>query len=44
MPEDEFIVARPAGLDAAQAGALGLAAVTAMMCVDATGVAPGTRC
>ena len=41
VPEDEFIVARPAGLDAAQAGALGLAAVTAMMCVDATGVAAG---
>jgi NADPH2:quinone reductase len=41
VPEDEFIVSRPAGLDAVQAGALGLAAVTAMMCVDATGVAGG---
>jgi NADPH:quinone reductase-like Zn-dependent oxidoreductase len=41
VPEDEFIVARPAGLDAVHAGALGLAAVTAMMCVDATGVAAG---
>jgi NADPH2:quinone reductase len=41
VPEGEFIVARPAGLDAVHAGALGLAAVTAMMCVDATGVAAG---
>jgi NADPH:quinone reductase-like Zn-dependent oxidoreductase len=41
VPEDEFIVPRPAGLDAVHAGALGLAAVTAMMCVDATGVAAG---
>jgi NADPH:quinone reductase-like Zn-dependent oxidoreductase len=39
VPEGEFIVPRPAGLDAVHAGALGLAAVTAMMCVDATGVA-----
>jgi NADPH:quinone reductase-like Zn-dependent oxidoreductase len=39
VPEDAFIVPRPAGLDAVHAGALGLAAVTAMMCVDATGVA-----
>jgi NADPH:quinone reductase-like Zn-dependent oxidoreductase len=44
VPEDEFIVARPTGLDALQAGALGLASVTAMMCVDATRSAPVTRC
>jgi NADPH:quinone reductase-like Zn-dependent oxidoreductase len=41
VPEDEFIVARPAGLDAVHAGALGLAAVTALMCLDATGVGAG---
>jgi NADPH:quinone reductase-like Zn-dependent oxidoreductase len=39
VPEGEFIVPRPAGLDAVHAGALGLAAVTAIMCVDATRVA-----
>jgi NADPH:quinone reductase-like Zn-dependent oxidoreductase len=41
VPEDEFIVARPAGLDALQGGALGLAAVTALMCLDATAVGAG---
>ena len=41
VPEDQFIVARPAGLDAVHAGALGLAAVTALMCLDATGVGAG---
>jgi NADPH:quinone reductase-like Zn-dependent oxidoreductase len=41
VPEDQFIVARPAGLDALHGGALGLAAVTALMCLDATGIAAG---
>jgi NADPH2:quinone reductase len=41
VPEDQFIVHRPDGLDAQQAGALGLASVTALMCVDATGVGSG---
>jgi NADPH:quinone reductase-like Zn-dependent oxidoreductase len=41
VPEDEFIVHRPDGVDAQQAGAFGLASVTALMCVEATGVAAG---
>jgi NADPH:quinone reductase-like Zn-dependent oxidoreductase len=41
VPEDRFIVARPPGLDAVHAGALGLAAVTALMCLDATGAGAG---
>jgi NADPH:quinone reductase-like Zn-dependent oxidoreductase len=41
VPEDQFIVHRPAGVDAQQAGAFGLASVTAMMCLEATGVKSG---
>jgi NADPH:quinone reductase-like Zn-dependent oxidoreductase len=41
IPEDQFIVARPAGLDAVHGAALGLAAVTALMCLDATAVGAG---
>jgi NADPH:quinone reductase-like Zn-dependent oxidoreductase len=41
VPEDQFIVHRPDGVDAQQAGAFGLASVTAMMCLDATGVGAG---
>ena len=41
VPEDQFIVRRPDGVDAQQAGAFGLASVTAMMCLDATGVGAG---
>jgi NADPH:quinone reductase-like Zn-dependent oxidoreductase len=41
VPEDQFIVHRPEGVDAQQAGAFGLASVTAMMCLQATGVTAG---
>jgi NADPH:quinone reductase-like Zn-dependent oxidoreductase len=41
VPEDQFIVHRPEGVDAQQAGAFGLASVTALMCIEATGVAAG---
>jgi NADPH:quinone reductase-like Zn-dependent oxidoreductase len=41
VPEDRFIVPRPPGLDAVHGGALGLAAVTALMCLDATGAGAG---
>jgi NADPH:quinone reductase len=41
VPEDQFIVHRPDGLGALEAGALGLASVTALMCTDATGLEPG---
>ena len=41
VPQDQFIVRRPAGLDAVHGAALGLAAVTALMCLDATGVGAG---
>lgn len=41
VPEDRFIVPRPAGLSVAHAGALGLAGVTVMQCLDALGCRPG---
>jgi NADPH2:quinone reductase len=41
VPEDDFIARRPAGLDLAQAGALALAGVTAMTCLDALGLQDG---
>lgn len=41
VPEDRFIVRRPAGLAVADAGALGLAGGTAMQCLDALGCRPG---
>jgi NADPH:quinone reductase-like Zn-dependent oxidoreductase len=42
VPEDQFIVAQPAGLAHTEAAALGLAAVTAMMCVDAVDAGPSS--
>jgi NADPH:quinone reductase-like Zn-dependent oxidoreductase len=41
VPEDQFIVHRPEAVDAQQAGAFGLASVTALMCIEATAVAAG---
>jgi NADPH2:quinone reductase len=41
VPEDRWIAPRPADLDLAAAGALGLAGVTAMTCLDALGLADG---
>ena len=38
VPEGEFVVRQPDGIDHAQAASLGLAAVTATMCLDAAGV------
>ena len=38
VPQDQFIVAAPPGLAHTDAAALGLAAVTATMCIDAVGV------
>lgn len=42
VPEDQFIVAQPDGLEHTEAAALGLAAVTATMCVDAVDAGPST--
>lgn len=42
VPEDQFIVPTPAGMADTAAAALGLAAVTATMCVDAVDVASGS--
>jgi NADPH:quinone reductase-like Zn-dependent oxidoreductase len=41
VPEDRWIAPPPAGVDLAAAGALGLAGVTAMACLDALGLADG---
>jgi NADPH:quinone reductase len=41
VPEGECIARKPTGLDLAGAGALGLAGVTAMACVDALALADG---
>ncbi|HLH64839.1 MAG TPA: NADP-dependent oxidoreductase [Solirubrobacteraceae bacterium] len=42
IPEGEFIVPAPDSVDAVHAAALGLAAVTATMCLDAAGVHEGS--
>lgn len=42
IPEGEFVVPTPAGVDDLHAAALGLAAVTATMCLDAAGVGEGS--
>ncbi len=41
VPEDDRVAKRPAGLDLAAAGALPLAGVMAMACLDALGLAEG---
>jgi NADPH:quinone reductase-like Zn-dependent oxidoreductase len=42
VPEGEFLVHAPGNVDHIHAAALGLAAVTASMCLDAAGVSEGT--
>jgi NADPH:quinone reductase-like Zn-dependent oxidoreductase len=41
VPEDNFVVRKPAGVDMAAAGAAPLAAITAMTALDALGVSEG---
>lgn len=41
VPEDQFIASRPEQMDVQAAGALGLAGVTALRCVDALELQPG---
>jgi NADPH:quinone reductase-like Zn-dependent oxidoreductase len=43
IPENQFVIRQPAGVGHGEAGALGLASVTATMCLDAAGVGSGTR-
>lgn len=43
IPEDRFVIGQPDGVGFGEAGALGLASVTATMCLDACGVGSGTR-
>lgn len=41
VPQDRYIAAKPAGQDIVQAGAMGLASVTALDCLDALGLRKG---
>jgi NADPH:quinone reductase-like Zn-dependent oxidoreductase len=43
IPEGQFVIHQPEGVGHSEAGALGLASVTATMCLDAAGVGSGTR-
>jgi NADPH:quinone reductase-like Zn-dependent oxidoreductase len=43
IPEGQFVIHQPDGIGFGEAGALGLASVTASMCLDAAGVGSGTR-
>ena len=43
IPEGQFVIHQPEEIGATEAGALGLASVTATMCLDAAGVSNGTR-
>jgi NADPH:quinone reductase-like Zn-dependent oxidoreductase len=43
IPHDQFVIRQPDGIPHREAGALGLASVTATMCLDAAGVGSGTR-
>jgi NADPH:quinone reductase-like Zn-dependent oxidoreductase len=43
IPEGQFVIQQPDGVGHGEAGALGLASVTATMCLDAVGVGAGTR-
>jgi NADPH:quinone reductase-like Zn-dependent oxidoreductase len=43
IPQDQFVIHQPDGIGQGEAGALGLASVTATMCLDAAGVASGSR-
>jgi NADPH:quinone reductase-like Zn-dependent oxidoreductase len=43
IPEGQFVIRQPDGIGHGEAGALGLASVTAIMCLDAAGVGSGTR-
>jgi NADPH:quinone reductase-like Zn-dependent oxidoreductase len=43
IPESQFVIRQPDGVGHGEAGALGLASVTATMCLDAAGVTAGTR-
>jgi NADPH:quinone reductase-like Zn-dependent oxidoreductase len=43
IPEGRFVIHQPDGVGHSEAGALGLASVTATMCLDAAGVGSGTR-
>jgi NADPH:quinone reductase-like Zn-dependent oxidoreductase len=42
LPEGQFVVLQPEGVGHGEAGALGLASVTATMCLDGAGVGDGT--
>jgi len=42
VPADRYVTHRPANLDLAEAGALGLAGITALQCLDVLGVEQGT--
>jgi NADPH:quinone reductase-like Zn-dependent oxidoreductase len=42
VPEGQFVISQPEGVEFGEAGALGLASVTATMCLDAAGVSNGS--
>ena len=42
IPENQFVISQPEGVGFREAGALGLASVTATMCLDAAGVGNGS--
>lgn len=43
IPHDQFVIHQPHGVGHREAGALGLASVTATMCLDAAGVGSGSH-